>query len=201
MKKIKLEILGLTPSQSQSGSFTLVLGEEFGNRRLPIIIGVFEAQAIAVQIESIAPSRPMTHDLFKLFAKALNFTLTEVQINELREGVFYAKLHCHDGLNTVQIDSRPSDAIAIALRFDIPIYTNEEVMQEAGITSTEFGASGDEEDLDETTELVKGQPTGSFSDQIKGFTVEELQNILEEALRNEEYERAAKIRDELSKRN
>lgn len=199
MKKIKLEILGLTPSQSQSGSFTLVLGEALGNRRLPIIIGVFEAQAIAVQIESISPSRPMTHDLFKLFANALNFSVTEIYINELREGVFYASIQCHDGLNSVQIDSRPSDAIAIALRFNIPIYTNEVILQEAGINTTEL-STGIGEELDESVELMNETHQGSFSDQIKGFSVEELQNILEEALRNEEYERAAKIRDELSKR-
>ena len=199
MKKIKLEILGLSPSQSQSGSFALILGEELGNRRLPIIIGVFEAQAIAVQIENIVPSRPMTHDLFKLFAKALNFSIEEVYINELREGVFYSKLVCMDGLNTIMIDSRPSDAVAIALRFGIPIYTNEAILQEAGILSDDIEEIDSEQD--EALELRSNQPKGSFTDQIKGFSSEELQVMLEEALQNEEYERAAKIRDELSKRN
>ena len=199
MDKIKLEILGLSPSQSQSGSFALVLGEEYGNRRLPIIIGMFEAQAIAIEIEKIVPNRPMTHDLFKQFAEQFKFTVREIMISDLREGIFFAKIVCFDGVRESVIDSRPSDAIAIGIRFDVPIYTNESILSEAGIT-----ASGNDEE-EEQEELVRSsnRPSSSrsFGDQLKNASSEELQRMLEEALGNEEYERAAKIRDEMSKRN
>lgn len=199
MDKIKLEILGLSPSQSQSGSFALVLGEEYGNRRLPIIIGMFEAQAIAIEMEKIAPNRPMTHDLFKQFAEQFRFTVREIVISELREGIFFAKIVCFDGVRESVIDSRPSDAIAIGIRFDVPIYTNETILSEAGITASS------NEDEDETEELVASSPgrstARSFSDQLKNSSQEELQKLLDEALGNEEYERAARIRDEMSKRN
>lgn len=199
MDKIKLEILGLSPSQSQSGSFALVLGEEYGNRRLPIIIGMFEAQAIAIEMEKIAPNRPMTHDLFKQFAEQFRFTVREIMISELREGIFFARIVCFDGVRESVIDSRPSDAIAIGIRFDVPIYTNETILSEAGIT-----ASNSDEDDEEQEELVRSsnRPTArSFGDQLKNASAEELQKLLEEALGNEEYERAARIRDEMSKRN
>ena len=199
MKKIKLEILGLSPSQSQAGFFALVLGEELGNRRLPIIIGVFEAQAIAVQIENIVPNRPMTHDLFKSFAEGMNYTLKEIIISDLKEGIFYAKIVCKDSLREVEIDARPSDAIAIGLRFDIPIYTYEAILSEAGIISsslTEEDEDGDEEAVKETL-----QSRGSLSDQLRDLSFDELQRILDDALSKEDYEKAAKIRDEMSKRN
>lgn len=200
MDKIKLEILGLSPSQSQSGSFALVLGEEYGNRRLPIIIGMFEAQAIAIEMEKIAPNRPMTHDLFKQFAEQFRFTVREIMISELREGIFFAKIVCFDGVRESEIDSRPSDAIAIGIRFDVPIYTNETILSEAGIT-----ASGSEDEDEEQEALVSSSPgrstARSFGDQLKNASQEELQKLLDEALGNEEYERAARIRDEMSKRN
>lgn len=199
MKKIKLEILGLSPSQSQTGSFALVLGEEMGNRRLPIIIGVFEAQAIAVQIESIIPNRPMTHDLFKSFAEQLNFTVKEVYISDLREGIFYAKLICGDDLTQVEIDSRPSDAIAIGLRFDAPIYTTESILSEAGIVSGTISEDSEEAIEEQIRESIK--PKRSLSDDLKEMGNEELNKLLDEALANEEYERAAIIRDELGRRN
>ena len=197
MEKIKLEILGLSPSQSQSGSFALVLGEEYGNRRLPIIIGMFEAQAIAIEIEKITPNRPMTHDLFRQFAKNFGFTVREIVISELREGIFYARIVCSDGVQETVVDARPSDAIAIGIRFNVSIFTYETILSEAGIT-----ASADE-DEDEQEELVRtsGRSPRAFGDQLKDMTVDELQKILDEALGNEEYERAAKIRDEISKRN
>ena len=176
----------------------MVLGEEMGNRRLPIIIGVFEAQAIAVQIESIVPNRPMTHDLFKSFAESLNFTLKEIVISELREGIFYAKIVCGDKLREVEIDSRPSDAIAIGLRFDVPIYTYEAILSEAGIVSSALNE--DEEDDEELIEETI-RSSGSFPDQLRDMPNDELQRMLEEALRKEEYEKAAKIRDELGRRN
>jgi len=121
-KRIKLEILGLSSSQSQSGSFALVLGESGGNRRLPIIIGMFEAQAIAIEIEKIVPNRPMTHDLFKSFAHNFNFDVKEIYISDLKEGVFFAKSYCQGDGGMIEVDSRPSDAIAIGLRFDVDIY-------------------------------------------------------------------------------
>lgn len=138
MDKIKLEILGLSSSQSQSGSFALVLGEESGNRRLPIIIGMFEAQAIAIEIEKIVPNRPMTHDLFKSFALGFNFTVDEIVISDLKEGVFFAKIVCTDGIKSIEIDARPSDAIAIGLRFEVPIYTYENILSEAGIVLSDL---------------------------------------------------------------
>ncbi|WP_375446125.1 bifunctional nuclease domain-containing protein [uncultured Fibrella sp.] len=197
MEKIKLEILGLSPSQSQSGSFALVLGEEYGNRRLPIIIGMFEAQAIAIEIEKIVPNRPMTHDLFKQFAKNFGFTVREIVISDLREGIFFARIVCSDGVQETVVDARPSDAIAIGIRFGVSIFTYETILSEAGIT-----ASADEED-EEQEELVRtsNKSPRAFSEQLKDMTVDELQKMLDEALGNEEYERAAKIRDEISKRN
>nr|WP_293839789.1 bifunctional nuclease family protein [uncultured Arsenicibacter sp.] len=200
MEKIKLEILGLSPSQSQSGSFALVLGEEYGNRRLPIIIGMFEAQAIAIEIEKIAPNRPMTHDLFKQFAEKFKFTVREIVISDLREGIFYARIVCSDGVRETVIDARPSDAIAIGIRFSVPIYTYETILSEAGITAS----SSEEDEEDKPEELVRsssGRPQRGFSEQLKDMTVDELQRMLDDALANEEYERAAKIRDEISHRN
>lgn len=198
MKKIKLEILGLSPSQSQAGSFALVLGEELGNRRLPIIIGVFEAQAIAVQIENIIPNRPMTHDLFKSFADGMNYTLKEIVISDLKEGIFYAKIVCTDTLREIEIDARPSDAIAIGLRFDIPIYTYEAILSEAGIVSSSLS---EEEDEDEEAVRETLKTAGAGKNQLRDLAYDELQRMLEDALSKEDYERAAKIRDEMGRRN
>jgi bifunctional DNase/RNase len=202
--KIKLEILGLSPSQSQTGSFALVLGEEYGNRRLPIIIGMFEAQAIAIEIEKIVPNRPMTHDLFRSFAKNFHFSVTEIVISELREGIFFAKIVCTDGLKERVVDARPSDAIAIGLRFNVPIYTYETILSEAGIVASEAATRDDEDEEEEDEELVPRRSGGSqkpFSDQLRDNSFEELQRMLDEALAHEEYEKAAKIRDEMSRRN
>ncbi len=192
MEKIRLEILGLSSSQSQSGSFALVLGEKSGNRRLPIIIGMFEAQAIAIQIERITPNRPMTHDLFRSFSDNFGIKVTEIVISDLREGVFYAKLVCSDGIKWSEVDARPSDAIAIALRFNAPIYTYENVLSEAGIVLTDEDGEEEEEEL---------APTAQGGDSFKNYSAEQLQGLLNEALEQEDYERAAKIRDELNKRN
>ncbi len=197
MEKIKLEILGLSPSQSQSGSFALVLGEEYGNRRLPIIIGMFEAQAIAIEIEKIVPNRPMTHDLFKQFAKNFNFTVREIVISDLREGIFFARIVCSDGVRESVVDARPSDAIAIGIRFNVPIYTYESILSEAGITAS---VSDEDEEQEELVRQSSRTPR-ALSDQLKDMTVDELHRMLEEALSKEEYERAAKIRDEISRRN
>lgn len=196
MNRIKLKILGLSSSQSQSGSFALVLGEQGGNRRLPIIIGMFEAQAIAIEIEKIVPNRPMTHDLFKSFAKSFRFSVSEIIISDLKEGVFYAKIVCTDGTDTIEIDSRPSDAIAIGLRFGVPIFTNEAIMSEAGIILTE-------EDTDDEGLVSEEVERSSKSGQsrLKDFSFDKLQEMLQEALDKEDYELAARIRDELNKRN
>jgi bifunctional DNase/RNase len=205
VEKIKLEILGLSSSQSQTGSFALVLGEEGGNRRLPIIIGMFEAQAIAIEIEKIVPNRPMTHDLFKSFAGNFHFFVEEIVISDLKEGVFYAKIICSDGRSKVDIDARPSDAIAIALRFNVPIFTVESIMSEAGILLSDIVT---DEVAPEGTEVEKRprkskQPKQPLEkgDYIKNLSNEQLKTMLEDALKNEDYENAAKIRDELNKRN
>ncbi|CAN5465344.1 bifunctional nuclease family protein [soil metagenome] len=201
LKKIKLEILGLSSSQSQAGSFALVLGEADGNRRLPIIIGMFEAQAIAIEIEKIVPNRPMTHDLFKSFANAFHFHVDEIVISDLKEGVFFAKIVCTDGLKKSEVDARPSDAIAVGLRFDAPIYTFENILAEAGIVLT------DEEEDEEKTEpkaekkvKVKKENTKK-GDDYKSYPIDKLNDLLKDAIDKEDYERAAKIRDELGKRN
>ena len=196
MDKIKLEILGLSPSSSQTGSFALVLGEEYGPRRLPIIIGMFEAQAIAIEIEKIEPNRPMTHDLFKSFARTFHYTVTEISITDIKEGVFFAKIHCSDGIKDTYVDSRPSDAIAIGLRFNVPIYTYENVLSEAGISINE---AGKDDLLDDSEEEVR--PQKSFGELLKENPVDVLNTMLKEALNNEEYEKAAKIRDEIDRRN
>jgi bifunctional DNase/RNase len=198
VSKIKLKILGLSSSQSQNGSFALVLGEQKGNRRLPIIIGMFEAQAIAIEIEKITPNRPMTHDLFKSFANAFHFSVSEITISDLKEGVFYAKIVCTDGSETIEVDARPSDAIAIGLRFGVPIFTYEFIMSEAGIILSE----AEEEDsaiMQEQEETVS--TSGSNREQLKNLPFDTLQDMLNDALEKEDYEQAAKIRDEMNKRN
>ncbi|MGV3504303.1 MAG: bifunctional nuclease domain-containing protein [Adhaeribacter sp.] len=202
MKKIPLEILGLSSSQSQTGSFALVLGEKEGNRRLPIIIGMFEAQSIAIQIEKISPNRPLTHDLFKSFAQQVNVTIVEVLISDLKEGVFYSKIVCHDGEREFDLDARPSDAIAIGLRFGVPIYTVESVLSEAGIILSDLEEE-EEEETDEIETSVSASPARSEAGKtnLRDVSVDELNKLLEDALEKEDYERAAKIRDELNKRN
>lgn len=204
-KKIKLEILGLSSSQSQTGSFALVLGETEGNRRLPIIIGMFEAQAIAIEIEKIIPNRPMTHDLFKSFASTFHFHVDEIVISDLKEGVFFAKIVCTDGLKKTEIDARPSDAIAIGLRFDSPIFTYENILAEAGIVLTDEEEEEEKEkekaETKEPKAKVKKETTSRKSEDYKNYSVEKLNELLKDAIDKEDYERAAKIRDELSKRN
>jgi bifunctional DNase/RNase len=200
MKKIKLDIVGLSYSQTQSGAYALVLGEVSGRRRLPIIIGSFEAQAIAIEIEKMTPSRPLTHDLFKSFADAYHINIQEIIIYNLVDGIFYSKLICSDGKKTIEIDARTSDAIAIAVRFDCPIYTYEFILSTAGIV-----IEGNDfvylENINETPE--EKTATASSGSSPAGFTslsTDELKTKLQEALSDEAYEKAAKIRDELNKR-
>ena len=210
MKKIPLEILGLSSSQSQSGSFALILGEKHGNRRLPIIIGMFEAQSIAIQIEKISPNRPLTHDLFKAFAEHVHVAILEVVISDLKEGVFYSRIVCSDGATTFEIDARPSDAIAIGLRFGVPIFTVESVLGEAGIILSDLDENTEEEEEDENDhdeEEDDDQPAPAAKaaaetrDPSGQVSLDELTKMLAQALEKEDYEKAAKIRDELNKRN
>ncbi|UII19777.1 bifunctional nuclease family protein [Fulvivirga ligni] len=199
MDKIKLEILGLSSSQSQSGSFALVLGETDGSRRLPIIIGMFEAQAIAIEIEKIIPNRPMTHDLFKSFAQGFDYKVEEIVISDLKEGVFFAKIMCSNGEKSIEIDARPSDAIAIGLRFDAPIYTYEAILAEAGIVLTDES----EDDIAEIKSEIKSseKKEAKKGDDLKNLSIDKLNEMLDDAIEKEDYEKAAKIRDELSRRN
>lgn len=203
MKKLKLDIIGLSYSQTQSGAYALVLGEVNGRRRLPIIIGGFEAQAIAIEIEKMTPSRPLTHDLFKSFADAYHINIQEVIIYNLVEGIFYAKLICNDGKKTLEIDARTSDAIALAVRFECPIYTYEFILASAGIVieGNDFLFLDNIEPVAEDGPLTTSTAnTSSGKDKFTGYSIEELQTKLQEALAEEAYEKAAKIRDELNKR-
>ena len=195
MKKIKLDIVGLSYSQTQSGAYALVLGEVNGRRRLPIIIGGFEAQAIAIEIEKMTPSRPLTHDLFKSLAEAYSVTIQEVIIYNLVDGIFYAKLMCNDGKKVSEIDARTSDAIALAVRFDCPIYTYEFILATAGIV-----IEGNEFVFLENIEAQPEENTPAAALSYASLSEDELKAKLKEALADEAYERAAKIRDELSKR-
>ncbi len=201
MDKIKLEILGLSSSQSQSGSFALVLGESESQRRLPIIIGMFEAQAIAIEIEKIVPNRPMTHDLFKSFAHSFNYVVKEIVISDLKEGVFFAKIVCDNGLDTVEIDSRPSDAIAIGIRFDAPIYTYEKIMSEAGIVLSDDSPEGDISELKKPIKKEESSSKSKPNDKLKDMSMDKLNELLDKTIKAEDYEMAAKIRDEINNRN
>ncbi|MBN8701625.1 MAG: bifunctional nuclease family protein [Bacteroidetes bacterium] len=200
MKKIKLDIVGLSYSQTQTGAYALVLGESKGKRRLPIIIGGFEAQAIAIELEKMTPSRPLTHDLFKSFADTFNIKVSEVIIYNLVEGIFFAKLICTDGEKEVEVDARTSDAIALAVRFQCPIFTYEFILSSAGIILEEGGTPSTQAD----PALVSGEEQEvsvavSESD-FQTRTTEELTDMLQSAIDDEMYERASKIRDELNKR-
>ena len=156
---------------------------------------MFEAQAIAIEMEKLAPTRPLTHDLFKSFAKSFDFSIEEIHISDIQEGVFFSKIICTDGIRQKNIDARPSDAVAIALRFNAPIYTNEEVLNVAGITSEEMGQEEPKPETEKKRVKVKSQ------NNLTTLSNEELNTMLGEAIANEEYERAAKIRDEIEKRN
>lgn len=193
MDKIKLDIAGLSYSQTQSGAYALVLAESGGKRQLPIIIGGFEAQAIAIELEKMTPTRPLTHDLFKNFAQAFSIEVKEVVIYNLVEGIFYSKLICEKDGMTTEIDARTSDAIAIGVRFNCPIYTFESILSSAGILMDETQQKEDDFSLDE-------EELESTEGALNTLSVEELENQLNEALENEDYEMASKIRDEISKR-
>ena len=193
MKKIELEIVALSHSITQTHSYAVVLGEVNGLRRLPIVIGGFEAQAIAVALERMQPSRPLTHDLMKNFMMAFNVELHEVIICDLQEGIFYSKLLCSNEHDTVEIDSRTSDALALAVRFGCPIYTYEHILDSAGILMEETSKKkkGEEETVKETS---------STREDLKVMSLEELNTLLGEVLEQEDYIRAIAIRDEINNR-
>ncbi len=206
MEKIQLEIVALSQSVTQAQSYAVVLGEVRGSRRLPIVIGGFEAQAIAVALEKMTPSRPLTHDLLKNLCDTFNVELDHIVINNLVDGIFYAQLVCNkDGL-TVEIDSRTSDAIALAVRFGCPVYTYDFILDSAGITVEEATEMGAEPELDEEEEDIDEQSLEQEIESIaesniyEDYTVAELEEMLENSLKKEDYEKAARIRDELNKR-
>ena len=192
MKKIELEIVALSHSITQTHSYAVVLGELNGLRRLPIVIGGFEAQAIAVALEKMQPSRPLTHDLMKNFMNAFNVELHEVIISDLNDGIFYAKLLCTDQQETLEIDSRTSDALALAVRFGCPIYTYETILEQAGISM--------EEPEGKTQKKAARESAPESEENLSSMSLEELNNLLKEVLEHEDYIRAISIRDEINSR-
>ena len=193
MKKIELEIVALSHSITQTHSYAVVLGEVNGLRRLPIVIGGFEAQAIAVALEKMQPSRPLTHDLMKNFMHAFSVELMEIVINDLQEGIFYSKLVCVNEKDTIEIDSRTSDALALAVRFGCPIYTFENILENAGILMEDSGKKKKSE--------ISIEDAGSPSQQeLAKLSLADLQKLLNDVLEQEDYLRAISIRDELNKR-
>ncbi len=190
MKKIELEIVALSHSITQTHSYAVVLGEVNGLRRLPIVIGGFEAQAIAVALERMQPSRPLTHDLMKNFMMAFNIDLHEIIINDLQEGIFYSKLICSSDKDTVEIDSRTSDAVALAVRFGCPIYTYDNILESAGILMEE----------DDKKKKVVVSHADEGGDDLQKLSLSELESLLNEVLEHEDYIKAASIRDEINRR-
>ncbi len=191
MKKIELEIVALSHSITQTHSYAVVLGEINGLRRLPIVIGGFEAQAIAVALERMNPSRPLTHDLMKNFMMAFNVELHEIVINDLQEGIFYSKLVCSSSNDTVEIDSRTSDALALAVRFGCPIYTYDSILDQAGVLM--------EDDNKKSTSTALTSETGG-KDDLKSMSLEDLNSLLTDVLEHEDYIKAIAIRDEIKSR-
>ncbi|MBK6936023.1 MAG: bifunctional nuclease family protein [Chitinophagaceae bacterium] len=198
MKKIELEIVALSHSITQTHSYAVVLGEVDGVRRLPIVIGGFEAQAIAVALEKMQPSRPLTHDLIKNFMNSFGVTLHEIIICDLQEGIFFSKLVCSSDHDTIEIDSRTSDALALAVRFSCPIYTYENILDNAGILMEE--TEGEKKKKEKQEAYVEDDvPTGN--EDLKTMTLDELNTLLNDVLDQEDYVRAIAIRDEINSRN
>jgi bifunctional DNase/RNase len=191
MDKVKLEIAGLSYSQTQSGAYALVLIESGGKRQLPIIIGGFEAQAIAIELEKMTPTRPLTHDLFKSFASSFDIKVNEIVIYNLNEGIFYSKLVCFTANDTIEIDSRTSDAIALAVRFGCPIYVYSNILEQAGLTNENSEKNIQVTPINEPTKI----------NDLSILSLHELNTLLKEVLDQEDYIRAIDIRDEINKRN
>jgi len=201
MKKHKLEIIGLSYSQTQSGAYALVLGETNGKRRLPIIIGSFEAQAIAIELEKMKPSRPLTHDLFKTFADSFGITIKETIIYNLVEGIFYAKLTCDSNGKEVEIDARTSDSIALAIRFNCPIYTYEFILSSAGIILEDSEEKETIEfEIDEEVLAEDPDDLSASTEDLSALSMKRLKELLVEAISGEDYELASSLRDEIDKR-
>ncbi len=198
MKKIELEIVALSHSITQTHSYAVVLGEVNGLRRLPIVIGGFEAQAIAVALEKMQPSRPLTHDLMKNFLNAFAIDLHEIIICDLQEGIFYSKLVCSSDNDTIEIDSRTSDALALAVRFGCPIYTYENILESAGILMEDTDKAGKKKKTKQ--EAVVESSSSSGNEDLKTMSLEELNHLLNEVLDSEDYIRAIAIRDEINSR-
>ncbi len=194
MKKIELDIVALSHSVTQSHNYAVVLGEKNGKRRLPIVIGGFEAQAIAVAMERMTPNRPLTHDLFKKTLQTFGIELKEVLINNLLDGIFYARLVCDQNGEEVEIDSRTSDALALAVRFKCPIFTFEFILEAAGVVLEE------EEGAEAATEAGEEEGVEEGERPLDQYNAAALEKLLQEALAQENYERAAEIRDELNRR-
>jgi hypothetical protein len=199
MKKIELEIVALSHSITQTHSYAVVLGEVNGLRRLPIVIGGFEAQAIAVALEKMQPSRPLTHDLVKNFMNAFAIDLHEIIICDLQEGIFYSKLVCSSEHDTIEIDSRTSDALALAVRFGCPIYTYENILESAGILMEDTG-TGSGKKKKAKQEVVVEETGSTGNEDLKTMTLEELEVLLNDVLESEDYIRAIAIRDEINTR-
>ncbi|HTE26927.1 bifunctional nuclease family protein [Flavitalea antarctica] len=195
MKKIELEIVALSHSITQTHSYAVVLGEVNGLRRLPIVIGGFEAQAIAVALEKMHPSRPLTHDLMKNFMNAFNIELQEIIICDLQEGIFYSKLICASEHDTVEIDSRTSDALALAVRFGCPVYTYDNILESAGILMEDPANK-----KKQPKEAVASSEISAGQEDLKALSADELNTLLNEVLEQEDYIRAIAIRDEINSR-
>lgn len=195
MEKVELKIVALSHSVTKSHNYAVVLGESDGDRRLPIVIGGFEAQAIAVALESMSPNRPLTHDLFKNTLESFNIEIKEIIINNLLDGIFYAQLVCESitGQDVV-IDSRTSDAIALAVRFGSPIYTYEFILEQAGVIIE------DDKETEKSKDVVAKAPKSKQDKPYSSYSTKALTKMLEEVLAEENYEKAAKIRDEINKR-
>ncbi len=206
MGKIKLNVLGISYSQTQSGAYALVLSEEEGSRRIPIIVGGFEAQAIAIELEGLTPPRPLTHDLFKNFSDSYGIRIIEVNIHKLEEGVFFANVICDNGDHQITLDARTSDAIALALRFKCPIFTTDEIVEKAGIVLDFEKGSGlepqdDTETSDEMVEAPEKPAKRTLLPDLSNTSTDELMAMLADAVAKEDYERASEIRDEINRRS
>lgn len=196
MKKLKMEIVAMSYSQSQSGAYALILGVEGMSRRLPIIIGGYEAQAIAIELEKMKPARPLTHDLFKKFANQYGINIVEVLINKFEEGIFFSKLICEKDGKITEIDSRTSDAVALALRFGCPIYALESIVEEAGITMDENMEEESLHGIQEDDDPLSEEDISAYED----YLLDELEEMLKKAIHDENYEEASRLRDEIKKR-
>ncbi|MBR5378585.1 MAG: bifunctional nuclease family protein [Bacteroidales bacterium] len=195
MNKVSLEIIGMTYSESTTGAYVLILGDKNSNRRLPVVIGGNEAQSIALGLERQKSARPLTHDLFLKFADTFHIKILEVVINRFRDGVYYAMLVCQQGNELVMIDARPSDAIALAVRLNCDIYAYESVMEEAGIVMEDTEKETNLQNTEDTS-INKMPPTTS----LDLIPLDELEDLLQEAIDDEDYQKAAQIRDEINKR-